>query len=264
MTTNLSIPTHAPDEPIKAPSKLLFLTEGGRAALGLGVYAMTHKLLKNAPKGDGHPVLVAPGFMTSDRVTVILRNFLNHLGYEALTWDLGINLGRPEYAYRMLERVEEIQKDYHSKVSIIGWSLGGVFAREVARLQPESVRQVITLGSPFRDILGQNHGRWLYDLLHGPNGINIEDELLQDMAKSPPVPTTAIYSKEDGIVNWQHCIEEEEGPLTQNIQVAGSHCGLGHNPSVLYCIAERLAQDDDQWERFDPRGLIKLLYPNLY
>lgn len=249
---------------IKAPSKFLFFTEGGRAAIDLGLYAATHKILRNAPKGDGHPVIVAPGFMTSDRSTFILRNFLKDLGYEPKTWDLGINLGRPEYAYRLLERLEEVHEEYGCKVSVIGWSLGGVFSREVARLKPDLVRQVITLGSPFADILGENNGRWLYDLLHGPRGVEIHDELIQNMDISPPVPSTAIYTKDDGVVNWRHCIEPEEGEFTQNVQVAGSHCGLGHNPSVLYCIAERLCQSEDAWKRFDPKGLIKLLYPNLY
>lgn len=250
--------------PVKAPSKFLFFTEGGRAALGLGLYAATHKILRNAPKGDGHPVLVAPGFMTSDRSTTILRKFLKDLGYAPQTWDLGINLGRPEYAYRMLARIEEINEAYNTKVSIVGWSLGGVFAREVARLKPELIRQVITLGSPFADILGENNGRWFYDLLHGPKGIDLDNELMQNMDTSPPVPTTAIYTKDDGVVNWRHCMEQEEGEITQNIQVAGSHCGLGHNPSVLYCIADRLTQEEDNWTRFDPQGLIKLVYPNLY
>jgi len=260
MTANLSIVQQAP---IPAPSKFLFFTEGGRAALDLGFYFATHKLLRNAPKGDGHPVLVAPGFMTSDRVTKILRKFLNDMGYQAKTWDLGINLGRPEYAYRMLERVKEIHEETGQKVSIVGWSLGGVFAREVARLQPELVRQVITLGSPFVDILGDNNGRWFYDMLHGPNGISMDDQLLQNMAMPPSVPCTAIYTKDDGIVNWQHCIEQHEDETTQNVQVAGSHCGLGHNPSVLYCVAERLRQNADNWQKFQPQGWMKLFYPNL-
>lgn len=251
------------EDAIKAPSKLLLLTEGGRAAIGLGLYAATRKMLRNVPKGDGHPVLVAPGFMTSDRVTYILRKFIKDLGYESQTWNLGINLGRPEYAYRMLDRVEQIHEEYGCKVSIVGWSLGGVFAREVARLKPELVRQIITLGSPFRDILGNNNGRWFYDFLHGPNGIDIEDELIKDMPITPPVPVTAIYSKDDGVVNWRHCIEAEENPTTQNVQVAGSHTGLGHNPSVLYCIAERLHQAEGEWEKFNPQGIIRFLYPNL-
>ncbi|MGK0389026.1 MAG: pimeloyl-ACP methyl ester carboxylesterase [Maribacter sp.] len=263
MTISPSINDFTGNTPIKAPSKLLFLTEGGRAAIGLGLYAATRKMLRNLPKGDGHPVLVAPGFMTSDRVTYILRSFLKDLGYEPQTWNLGVNLGRPEYAYRMLTRVEQIHEEYGQKVSIVGWSLGGVFAREVARLKPELIRQVITLGSPFRDILGENNGRWFYDLLHGPNGVDIEDVLIKDMAITPPVPITALYSKNDGIVNWQHCMEAEENSMAQNVQVAGSHSGLGHNPTVLYCIAERLQQAEDEWKKFEPQGMMKLLYPNL-
>lgn len=263
MTANPSIDHIMDHSSKKAPSKLLLFTEGGRAAVGLGIYAATHRILKNVPKGDGHPVLVAPGFMASDRSTIILRKYLKDLGYTPKSWKMGINFGRPEYAFRMLARLEEIQERYSCKVSIIGWSLGGVFAREVARLRPDLVRQVITLGSPFGNILGQNNARWFYDFLHGPKGMDIASELLTDILIPPPVPTTAIYTKDDGVVNWSDCMEKEEGETTQNVQVLGSHFGLGHNPSVLYCIAERLRQEEDDWQRFDPNGVIKLMYPNL-
>ncbi len=262
MTANPSIAQPFIPHKGGAPSKLLLLTEGGRAAFGLGVYAATRKILKYAPKGDGHPVLVVPGFMTGDITTVILRSFLKDMGYAPKTWDMGINFGRPEYAERLLQRLEEIQAMYGGKVSIVGWSLGGVFAREVAKEKPELVRQVITLGSPFSGIQEENNARWLYDLLHGPKGMDMDSDLLRELHQTPPVPTTAIYSKEDGIVCWQHCMELDEDEQTQNVRVNGSHFGLGHNPAVLYCMADRLAQGSEDWKTFDPKGLVSILYPD--
>ncbi len=249
--------------PIKAPSKLLLFTEGGRAAIELGLYAATNRILKNAPKGDGHPVVVLPGFMTSDRSTILLRRFLKNLDYDVRRWDMGLNLGGPEYAFKIADRVEEIAKETGRKVSLVGWSLGGVYAREVARQQPVLVRQVVALGSPFGGIFERNNARWFYDFLHGPKGVDISQELLKDILTPPPVPSTAIFTKEDGIVNWQHCIEREESETTQNVQIGGSHFGLGHNPSALYCVADRLKQKEEEWQRFDPQGFLRVLYPNM-
>ncbi len=248
--------------PTKAPSKLLLFTEGGRAAIELGLYAATRKILNNAPKGDGHPVLVLPGFMTSDRSTILLRKFIRDLGYDVKKWDMGLNLGGPEYAFKIADRVEEISAECNAKVSLVGWSLGGVYAREVARQRPDDVRQVITLGSPFGGIFEKNNARWFYDFLHGPKGLDISQELLKDILLPPPVPSTAIFTKEDGVVNWQHCIERQESDTTQNVQIGGSHFGLGHNPSALYCIADRLSKDINEWERFNPQGMLRYLYPN--
>ncbi|MGB1217282.1 MAG: lipase family alpha/beta hydrolase, partial [Saprospiraceae bacterium] len=202
------------DPKIKAPSKLLLLTEGARATVGLGLYALTNRFLKNVPKGDGHPVLVVPGFMTSDFSTTILRKYLKDIGYEVMTWGMGVNLGRPEYAERLLERVVEINAMTDRKVSIVGWSLGGVFAREVARTQPNLIRQVITLGSPFAGLFGDNNARWFYDFLHGQKGMEMANEMVKDILETPSVPITAIYSKEDGIVPWQYCMEQEENATT--------------------------------------------------
>ncbi len=261
MTSNPSyLNTPNIEKPKGSPSKLLLFTEGARAALDLGAYALTRRMLTKAPKGDGHPILVVPGFMTNDFSTVVLRNFLEKLGYAPKTWDLGFNLGRPEYAFRLMDRLEEIQAAYNCKVSIIGWSLGGVFAREVAREKPELVRQVITLGSPFGGIFEKNNARWLYEFLHGAKAMDVHHELVENILTPPPVPTTAIYSKGDGVVNWQHCLELEESATVQNIEVSGSHIGLGVNPSVLYCLGDRLAQEHDDWQRFQPKGGMKLFY----
>lgn len=264
MTTNIDFSESVEHNlPKKAPSKFLLFTEGGRAAIEFGKYTFSNKLLEDAPRGDEHPVLVLPGFMTSDRATYFLRNFISKQGYTALKWEMGLNLGGPEYAFKVADRLEEIYKIYNQKVSIVGWSLGGVYAREVARQKPEMARQVIALGSPFSGIFEKNNARWFYDFLHGPKGMDISEDLLKDILIPPPVPSTAVYTKGDGVVNWEHCIERIENETTQNVEIKGSHFGLGHNPSALYCIADRLSQSEKNWKKFKPEGKAKKLYPNL-
>ena len=177
------------------------------------------------PQGDDHPVLVLPGFLASSRSTGPLRQFLAGLGYRAHRWKLGNNMG---YSYRLHEgmrnRVRELVDRYDRKISLIGWSLGGVFAREVARAIPNDVRLVITLGSPI-----QRDAR----------------------ARPPlPVPSTALYSEEDRIVPARYA-RETPGERAESVRVPGGHVGLGSNPFVLEVIADRLAQDPLRWRRFE-------------
>ena len=248
---------------IKRPSVFLFASEGVRALVELGSFYASKPLLKKVGEGDGHPVLVLPGFMASDRSTQPMRRLLNKVGYDALAWELGTNYGSVEYVEHNIERVQHIYRNTGRKVSIIGWSLGGVYAREIARQCEGQVRQVITLGSPFGGLKEKNNASWLYRVISGQRVEDIEHDFIAEMLKSPSVPTTAIYTKGDGIVSWQHCIELQEGPLTQNVQVKGSHCGLGVNPSVILCVMDRLAQSEQAWQRFEPEWYKGFFYPNV-
>ena len=151
-------------------------------------------------------------------------------------------------------------------MSIIGWSLGGVFAREIAKRKPKLIRQIITLGSPFNGITMPNNAMWLYELLTDGRGTeDVDPDLLKELPKPAPVPTTAIYSKEDGVVPWETCLEDVEDELHQNIQVRGSHLGLGVNPAVLEIIKDRLMLSEKNWTHFVPSNKIedKLFYPSL-
>lgn len=253
-------------EPVRPPSLLLALTELPRALSELGSLAPAAlPLLAISPRGDGHPVMVLPGFITSDASTTVLRGFLEKLGYDALPWELGRNLGPRAIGWmgeRLVERVESAHRETGKRISLIGWSLGGVMARQVSRRLPQAVRQVITLGSPFAGSPRASNVWRTYETLTGQR---IDDkntrEQLKESAAPPPVPSTAIYSREDGIVAWQNCMEPASAH-TDNIQVHGSHCGLGVNPAVLYAIADRLAQKDGAWEPFDRSGLRGLVYPS--
>ena len=159
----------------------------------------------------------------------------------------------------MQDRLAELSERHQRKVSLIGWSLGGIYARELARRAPAHVRSVITMGSPFAGGPRANNAWKLYERVSERKADDWPD--MEGMRRAPPVPTTAIFSRSDGIVAWQGCMERE-GPEAENIEVEGSHCGMGHNPAVLYAVADRLAQPEGQWRRFDRTGLRALVFPD--
>jgi len=248
------------------PSIFWLSTEIGRAFTEYGLSLPFRKFTPKSVAGDGHPVLVLPGFMASDTSTRVLRKFIQDNGYAAIAWELGRNRGEVEILDLLFLKLEEIYEEYGRKISIVGWSLGGVLARQLAKGKPHLVRQVITLGSPFRDIAAPNNASWVYNLISGGKRVvDLDPDLLKDLPKPAPVPTTAIYSKEDGVVSWEVCIEEKETAIHQNIQVRGSHIGLGVNASVLKIIENRLQYEAENWVAFKPQSFVEdlLLYPSL-
>lgn len=243
----------------RPPSQLLLALEV-RGILELQAFFAFYPLLRRAPRGDGHPVLVLPGLSASDVSTRPLRTYLKAQGYAAHGWKLGSNHGpRPGVEDAMDARLAELADRYGRKVTVIGWSLGGVFARELSRRAPSLVRQVITMGSPFANEPKASNAWRLYEYLSERKVDDWPDR--EAMKAPPPVPSTAIYSRSDGIVAWQGC-REQPAATTQNIEVEGSHSGLGHNPAVLYVIADRLAVPENEWWPFDRGGARKLLYPD--
>lgn len=248
------------DSIVKRPSLIWSLTEATRAIFEYSTY-FPFKLLHNIPKnGDKHPVLILPGFLASDSSTLRLRTFIDELGYSVYGWGEGRNFASEEYIHLLLEKVNSIYKRHETPVSIIGWSLGGIYARQLGKALPDKVRQIITLGSPFKDVKRANNAKWMYDLLvRGSNKVQINQELIDDIPYPAPLPTTAIYSKEDGIVPWKLCMEEVESAIHQNIQVRGSHFGLGFNPAVLLIIADRLKYTPDNWKKFESSTLFEKL-----
>ena len=233
---------------------LWMLLEGPRSATeaALGVAALP--LLRSAPRGDGHPVLVLPGFTAGDGSTRFLREYLRERGYAAHGWRLGRNVGmHREIAGKLRTRLEELFARCDRKLTLIGWSLGGIFARELAKLAPERVRQVITLASPFGGEAQGHRAGWLHETVYGEELPPANRAWLNSLLAPPPVPSTAIYSKSDGIVAWRAC-RELPTPRTDNIELVGSHCGLGFHPLALYAIADRLAQRETDWKAFDRSG----------
>jgi pimeloyl-ACP methyl ester carboxylesterase len=243
----------------RPPSQLLLSLEV-RGIWELQAFFAAYPLLRQAPLGDGHPVLVLPGLAASDVSTGPLRTYLEAQGYAARGWKQGPNRGPRSGVIAGIDaRLIELADRYDRKVSLIGWSLGGVFAREAARRSAGLVRQVITLGSPFASEPKASNAWRLYEAVSGRRVDDWPDR--EAMKRPPPVPSTAIYTRSDGIVAWQGCCEQQS-PTTQNIEVEGSHSGLGYNPTVLYAIADRLALPEGEWRPFDRGGLRSLLYPD--
>ncbi len=249
---------------IDPPSKVLALTEIPRALSELATLPLAAPLLWAAKRGDGHPVLTLPGFVTSDVSTTLLRRFLTRQGYDAHAWELGRNLGPRAIGLqgeKLIARLDDIHEKTGQKVSLVGWSLGGILARQLARRRPDLVRQVISLGSPFTGDPRATNVWKAYEFLTGQRLKDPDTQAqLRESHDVPPVPSTAIYTKADGIVAWRNCLEPASA-TTDNIEVPGSHCGLGVNGLVLYAVADRLAQAEGEWKPFDRSGLRALLYP---
>jgi pimeloyl-ACP methyl ester carboxylesterase len=229
---------------IAPPSALLLMLEG-RAFYEYAALVLSWGFINRLPRGDGHPVLVIPGFGASDASTRPLRRVLQRLGYDVHGWRNGRNLGMRSHIRESLRaRLRELHEAGGRKVSLIGWSLGGVFAREIARHDPERVRRVITLGSPINGHPHANNVDALYRWANRGRAQKLDWDGFQRRRVPPPVPCTSIYSRTDGIVAWR-CSLEEPAPNTENVEVVASHFGLGVNPQAVRAIAERLARPEN-------------------
>lgn len=253
---------------VPPPSALLALTEAHRAfAEFLTLNISRRRLARIAPQGDGHPVMVLPGFMGGDGYNAALRRFLTGLNYAVHGWGMGRNLGPREGVLDGLEeRITYLSERYGGPVSLVGHSLGGIFARELAREFPDKVRQVISLGSPFGEgRMTASIPARLFTALNPPEDLPIDQDMLHE---APPVPTTAIYSRGDGVVNWQTTLQSDghghSHAQAQSIQVRGSHCGMTLNPSIWFLIAERLAVPKGEWRPFERRSWLNLFYPRTH
>jgi pimeloyl-ACP methyl ester carboxylesterase len=161
---------------------------------------------------------------------------------------------------RLIQRVAELTTRYGEPISIVGWSLGGIYARELAKTSPQQVRQVITLGSPFGDVSRPSNLSRMFRSVRGNPGRERINQFARALRQPPAeVPSTAIYSRSDGIVHWSACLEIET-PHTDNIEVPGSHLGLGVNPLVLYAVTDRLSLPAGKWTRFERTGWRRRLY----
>jgi pimeloyl-ACP methyl ester carboxylesterase len=245
------------DEPFGLPSRQLLRREGARAMLELGQFWAAFPRLAMGPRGDGHTVLVVPGFTANDTSTVPLRTLLTTRGYRAEPWQLGGNIGPSRRILDgMTERLRELSTSSGRKVSLVGWSLGGILARDLARRFPNLVRQVISLGSPFlldgrRGQPRHTHPERLYQALRPLHSADFVRARAAGTTQQPlPVPATAIYTRTDGVVPWQACLEPDS-PTSESVAVSGSHCGLGHNPAAAAIILDRLALPEGTWRRYE-------------
>ena len=245
------IPMLKDDDVLLAPPSKLLLALETRAWAEFAAFLLTTPWLRRLPKGDGHPVLVIPGFGASDLSTLPMRRLLRNLGYAAYGWGLGRNLGmRPEIKDALSQMTVDLAERHDAKITLIGWSLGGVYVREIARHRPDLVRSVITMGSPINGRPDANNVAQMFNLFNRNKGVKLDWDGFQRRRVPPPVPCTAIFSRTDGVVSWQ-CCREEETPHTENVEVFSSHFGLGVNPQVMVVLADRLALPEGAWRRFE-------------
>ena len=244
---------------LRAPGLGLLLAEA-RGIFEFNASLLLSPLLMRAPRGDGHPVLTLPGFLASDLSMAPMRRYLAELGYDTYAWKMGRNIGGiSRLRAALLDRLAEIHNATGRKVSIVGWSLGGVYARDLALQAPGMVRYVVTLGSPFVGDVRATNATRLYEALSG-EAAEDNSELRNAIAGDLPVPTSSIYSRSDGIVNWRTCLLRPSD-TAENIEVhLASHVGLGVNPAALWAVADRLAQAEGQFRQFDRSGPFAIAY----
>jgi pimeloyl-ACP methyl ester carboxylesterase len=244
---------------LRPPALSLLLAEV-RGIFEFNASLMLSPLLMSAPRGDGHPVLTLPGFLASDLSMAPMRRYLKELGYDTYAWNNGRNIGgvlRMRSALR--DRLAAVHTATGRKVSIIGWSLGGVYARDLALQAPDMVRSVVTLGSPFANDIRATNATRLYEALSG-EAVEDNAELRTALAGDLPVPATSIYSRTDGVVNWRTCILRPSD-TAENVEVyLASHIGLGVNAAALWAVADRLAQSEGQFRQFDRSGPFAIAY----
>jgi pimeloyl-ACP methyl ester carboxylesterase len=203
-------------------------------------------------RGDGHAVVLFPGLGADHRFMDPLARHCEQLGYDVSHWGRGRNTGPDgdptQWMAALADEIDALVVPARREVTLIGWSLGGLYAREIAKALPHRVRQVITLGTPFARIAHSTNVQWLYELLSGTSAA-VDTALARRLAAPPPVPTTSVYSRSDGVVAWQACVGKPS-PIAENIEVESSHLGLIWHPDVLRIVTDRLAQRPGGWRPF--------------
>ncbi|MBK0392828.1 alpha/beta fold hydrolase [Ramlibacter algicola] len=231
----------------RAPPLMLLAAEPLRAVFD---FCASRFCATATPVGDGHPVVVFPGLGGAPFTTSHLRKYLADSGFAAHCWGRGVNTGPDGELETWLDGLESDLRRHHDhagrKVSLVGWSLGGIYARELAKRAPDAVRQVITLGTPFAAMRGSTHAEGVFRLLNGGK-TQLTPRLEARLRQCPPVPTTAVYSRSDGVVCWRSCIEKRTRQ-SESIEVGASHLGLVTHPEVLRVLVDRLAQPEGQWK----------------
>ncbi len=244
--------------PIGAPPLTLLAMEPGRAMFDF----LSSKLAaRPLAVGDGHPVVVFPGLGGAPFTTSHLRRFLADCGFTAHCWGRGVNTGPEGDFDEWLDALEADVRRWHAgtgrRVSLVGWSLGGIYARELAKRCPDCVRQVITLGTPFAAMRGATHAETLYRLLNGDTS-QLTPQMEARLRECPPVPTTSVYSKSDGVVSWRGCVQRRGArSQSESIEVSACHLGMVTHPEVLRIIVDRLAQPEGQWRPMRRRTALR-------
>jgi len=230
------------DAPTGPPTRAGLIGEVGtvfqpfRLALGAST-------LRRAPRGDGRVAFVLPGWKAPEMSTAPVRTYLGNLGHDARSWGLGVNHGDVEAKRdEMIERVVAVAEDTGRPVNLIGWSLGGVVSREIARTVPEAVHRVVTYGTPAVGGPTFTAGHAAF----GADECERITELQQVLDVTEPIrrPITAIFTRNDTVVDWRACIDRTS-PSVRMVEVGSTHIGLGLDPDVWLVVAGALADNDD-------------------
>jgi len=248
--------------PRQGPPNVVHSLLEPRAALELAVLPQSWPFLLHAPRGDGHPVVLVPGFMSREFPLGAMQAYLSNRGYAVETWGFGRNVGlRSKHRLALEQKVRFLHHKHQRKVSLVGWSLGGTFALYCAHHAPECVRNIVTLGSPVN--VGPEGSRSpamvkaLYRLVSHPQGSSAHamQARVKVLLARPTTPMSCLYSLSDGVVPRHQATFNGDPSMHENIRVPGSHCGLGFNAMVLWVVADRLAQPEGQWHPYRPAGV---------
>lgn len=229
--------------PLAPPSKLLWAAELPRAVIGLAGHLTWRRALASAPRGDGRTVLILPGLGNPDASNLLMRRYLNRLGYRARGWGLGVNLGARSVGAdeaRLEAVLRAAARESGRPVALVGISLGGLMARMAGHRWPDLVGEVVTISAPYAgDVRATNVWRafeWL-------TGEKVDGPRMQAMralvAAPPPVRTTAIWSASDGLVNGALC----RGGDCRAVEVRSSHLLVQSRPEVMLAVARILGGD---------------------
>ncbi len=260
-------------EPPAGPKKAYSFLEFPRALHEMSLLLPADRYLKRLGGGRGKPVMVLPGFAADDRTTAITRKYLNHWGFDARPWGIGQNLN-PRNISDTASAVEQVGHNIDKlatqlsalkaqtgqKVTLLGWSLGGIVSRQLAAKYPDLVSSVTTMGTPFGDFRSTS----VYPLMQLLNKYEVSQndlDLWDEMANVAigDIPLTVIYSKSDGFVP-PHNARAARSKVIEFIEVVCSHVGFAVNPVVLKLLANRLREDSLNWRPFQPSLLERALY----
>lgn len=243
---------HLGSDSLQRPSLALLGAEPFRAAMEFA-WNKLGTLSADAKPGDGHSVVIFPGLGADGKSVATLRAHCRALGYDAFDWGQGFNTGPKGnfdvWLHNLKSQVVDLLAGHTQPATLIGWSLGGLYAREIGKLMAPRIRQVITMGTPFNAQADHTNVGWLFRMLSGSSS-EIGPALSLRLRTPPPMRTTSIYSRSDGVVAWQTCRHDKPSKLVHDIEVDGSHVGMGWNRDVLAAVADRLGQQPGPWQRY--------------
>ena len=251
---------------IPAPPLFNIMLETRAAIEWCSMFGIYHFIPKHKSKKN-KPVLLMPPYLGNDNSTAFVRKYLKSVGFKTYKWDLGVNMINSKYLPKLIEKLDEIYEKHQEKVSLVGWSGGGIFAKIIANRYPEKVEQLITIGSPVWGV--KNMKTPLVNVLEFLRGKSLRErnkKFIKELEEIPEVPITCIYTKTDGLVPWKNCMEAETFRSDiKNVEVFGSHIGMGANATVLLTVANAL---NSNLETSKEKNLIEkvetLFYPKFW